>query len=113
MQIINLELPKFNIKKLDGRYTGHRFYDYRVHTSHHGHRINHNVLSIESFNMIRSWCIQTWGNSCELEDIEMIYSYPNIDNSFVNKNWAYSTITKTRRIYLTKESKIWFDLRWL
>ena len=108
---------QFIITKLDGRYKGHQYYQYQVTCYYPGlHMINgvagNDYYNIISFNCLRNWCVQNFGNSSEMEDIIAVKQFTKFDTPFINEKWAYSTITKPRKIYFTTDAKVWFDLRW-
>jgi hypothetical protein len=97
-------------KKIDRRYNGGNWYKYMVSFTHDSlGYVGAVAETIQEFNQVRQWCIDTWGPSCELHDawaISPTSGYPI---------WAWETDNSKgkRAIYLkTEQECILAKLRW-
>jgi hypothetical protein len=91
-----------NLKKLDKRMTGYGTFLYSVDFSY-----RHETLS---FAEVRKWCIDTWGNSVE---IDIWHNYPTLRNPAWSWERHQSAREYTCRIFLVSEGEAaWFKLRW-
>jgi hypothetical protein len=61
------------LEKLDGRHSGHFFFQYRVWV--------HGSDRIRDFIQIRNWCWEVWGSSCERDDHILSYNFPEVQNN--------------------------------
>jgi hypothetical protein len=90
----------FKIKKLDGRYDGHRWFKYRVEMGFYIGRAN--VLT-----EVRNWLWNTWGPSVE------IHLYAAVDENLSNNHWAWDTRNKNFYMYLASDKELTlFQLKW-
>ncbi len=85
---------KYTIKKLDRRYSGSHFAQYRVHIDdcvdyrYYADKVN-------LFRDMRDWCTNTWGHSCEAR----YHEYLGRSGHPVNPHWAWSNPGKYNLFY--------------
>ena len=74
-------------------------------------KIHSRTNRILNFNMIRDWCIQTWGMSCERT---LYLDLKLFDIDTINKHWCWHTDGNEFKIYLMSEKDLnWFKLKWV
>lgn len=107
------------IKKTDGRHTGSKIFayfaevrrEYRVPGMYSfGQIFKSRIELLTEYNVLRSWCVETWGMSCdrthylEIEQAEM---------SGLNTHWCWHTEYNELKIYLKSDKEAnWMKLRW-
>lgn len=102
----------FKIINSDRRYSGFEQFKFivSVRIRRSGSR-QELAQSIRDYNEKRDWCIETWGNSCELPDWLALYS--NCPEYSVNQHWSWQTEHGLTRIYLrTDKEANWFKLKY-
>lgn len=118
--ILNSEEGKGTIKRVDSRMNGYMNFGYVWIPDHHK-RLR---FRAKSFQLVRNWCMTTWGPSCELESYEMFLAYTSYSEIFLNQEqglnpyWAWDYALKRNgtavfKIFLKTEKELnWFTLRW-
>ena len=97
----------FKIIKSDRRYNGYNHFKYIVDVRRTG-EYGENVFN---YNLMRDWCIATWGSSCELDDWQTLNHL--YKEHKINQNWCWQTEHGNRRIYLrTDKEANWFKLKY-
>lgn len=124
-------LSGIQFTKLDGRHTGHHLFKWYLkldnpnrpdyirfnNTMHSAQtRIDTRINRIVDFTVLRQWCWETWGPSCDHKDyMEMHYHTPLGIEADLNQHWCWSNDERQKefRIYLVSdEEKLWTELRW-
>lgn len=112
----------FIFTKMDRRHTGNEYFKYYVKVASkpigkYGTQNYNTHAAIIMFNILRNWCIDTWGPSCELNTY-MMFAFNNAKNNFshpglINQHWAWNCIDQQKRIYLIGDEELaWVELRW-
>lgn len=116
-----IEEMKLEVRKLDGRNTGHTYFKYYARPfadySHYKNRVVDNY-----FFEMRDWCWQTWGGSKELDEWlnDQNFTISNIalnrihETKCQNVNWCWKNDRDAaHRIYLKSDQElVLFKLRW-
>jgi hypothetical protein len=104
---------KLTIKKTDKRHTGQEYWQYIVIVEKDKNvSYGHQAITQKSqhLNLIREWCWQTYGSSCELD---LWMSIPD-QSTGKNEKWCWHTNFNNFKIYLRTEKEAnWFKLKWL
>jgi hypothetical protein len=104
-------MSNLKIIKLDKRYRGGGIFKYRVTIKNPYWLPTANIHTvIEDFFKMRTWCYQTWGESCELNEWLIIYG-----RRHANEFWCWDTdsVNKIYHLYLkTEKERNWFSLKW-
>jgi hypothetical protein len=90
------------LKKLDKRMTGYGIFMYSVDFSTHD--------DTHAFAEVRSWCIEQWGNSVEVDIWQRFRPLRNPAWSWERNHGEKKYVC---RIFLAGETEVsWFTLRW-
>ena len=115
---------KLSIQKTDKRFVGSEILKYLINIENENSspinfyygsgtgfpNIHSRTIKILNFNMIRDWCIQTWGMSCE-RTLYLDLNLAEIDS--INKHWCWHSEGNEFKIYLMSEKDLnWFKLKW-
>jgi hypothetical protein len=83
-------------KKTDARFSGYPNFKYHI---------TFRRMETEQYCNIRKWCWETFGASCELQNISRVTN-PNME-------WCWDSDEWKSRIYLATEKQYqWFLLKW-
>lgn len=105
-------MKTIEIKKLDGRYTGSRDFQYlaKPTTFMRGPLTGlyqTNKVRYETFQDLRIWCWNTWGPSCEYR------FWSSLPDDKKNKHWAWDTENHKMRIYIASDKEAaWMRIKW-
>ena len=123
-------IGKLRYKELDGRHSGNGIFKYYVCTLppptyqrfYPNTRLDFHMNKVFDFILLRNWCWDTWGPSCDFKDYVNIHyakldaKYaPNIINKLeLNDHWTFSNDReKECRIYLKSDEDLaWLKIRW-
>ena len=104
------------IAKTDRRYTGSDHFAYVVDVKTRyvpamGGNLNTRAsLRYLEFQVVRDWCISTWGMSCEREHWLTLKA----QEQEPNEHWCWNSENYDAKIYLATDKEVtWFKLRWL
>jgi hypothetical protein len=114
---------KLEIKKMDGRNTGHPYFKYCVSILRGSYAQSINRESYNLFFECREWCWQTWGASKEVDDWvtdqnfnthQIVLNRSTIHIVCHNEHWCWKHDKDAKnRIYLAKDEDLMlFKLRW-
>ena len=96
---------KYDVKKLDMRFTGYPHWKYYVSAS----RSNTPDDRVDLFVQWREWCWNMWGASKELDFFYYVLGGGPCNNS----HWCWNSNDDNRRIYLASDVELLeFTLRW-
>lgn len=98
------------IKKIDKRWKGGDLYLYMIHNPGHSIYDYTKTTRVKKFNEIRDWCHTTWGPSCEVDDVGILF---DDESTYPAWSWTFDAKEGVRRIYFRTEKEYMLaKLRW-
>ncbi len=104
---------KYKVEKLDARYKGYWYFKYAI-AIQTDQWDKPSISRLENFLIVRNWCVDTWGLSCERENFLTIKSHEkDIKQYNLNMYWCWHDYDGNSKIYLAGDSELMiFDLKW-
>lgn len=100
---------KYKFYKMDKRFTGYPEFKHVIDVVGG----NFYIEIIEGFNLLRDWCVDTWGQSIERDDYLLAMAIPKKHSLILNPAWCFYTGEHTHKIYLAGDAeRTWAELRW-
>lgn len=100
---------KFKFSKMDKRFTGYPEFNHCIDVM--GGKFY--VEVIENFNLLRNWCVETWGPSIERDDYLLVCNTHRGHSIILNPAWCFHTAEHQHKIYLTGDAeRVWAELKW-